>query len=37
MLMPPDPFRDFDRLAYQVLGTAAPRAVMAVDAWREGD
>jgi len=25
MLMRTDPFRDFDRLAQQVLGTAAPR------------
>ncbi len=32
-----DPFRDFDRLAQQVLGTASRPAVMPMDAWREGD
>ncbi|BBX34631.1 18 kDa antigen 2 [Mycolicibacterium mageritense DSM 44476 = CIP 104973] len=32
-----DPFRDFDRLAQQVLGTAARPAVMPMDAWREGE
>ncbi|WNG93720.1 Hsp20 family protein [Mycobacterium sp. ITM-2016-00318] len=37
MLMRSDPFRDFDRLAQQVLGTAARPAVMPMDAWREGD
>jgi HSP20 family protein len=37
MLMRSDPFRDFDRLTQQVLGTAAPPAVMPMDAWREGD
>src|SRR5690349_748911 len=37
MLMLTDPFRDFDRLARQVLGTAAHPAVMPVDAWRDGD
>ena len=37
MLMRTDPFRDFDRLAHQVLGTAARPAVMPMDAWREGD
>ena len=37
MLMRTDPFRDFDRLAQQVLGTAARPAVMPMDAWREGD
>ena len=36
MLMRTDPFRDFDRLAQQVLGTAARPAVMPMDAWREG-
>ena len=32
MLMRTDPFRDFDRLAQQVLGTAARPAVMPMDA-----
>ena len=32
-----DPFRDLDRLAQQVLGTTNRPAVMAMDAWREGD
>jgi HSP20 family protein len=34
-----DPFRDFDRLAQQLLGagTTSRPAVMAMDAWREGD
>ena len=37
MLMRTDPFRDLDRFAQQVLGTAARPAVMPMDAWREGD
>jgi HSP20 family protein len=37
MLMRTDPFREFDRLAQQVWGTAARPAVMPMDAWREGD
>ena len=37
MLMRTDPFRDIDRLAQQVFGTAARPAVMPMDAWREGD
>jgi HSP20 family protein len=37
MLMHTDPFRDFDRLAQQVLGTAARPAVMPMDAWRDGE
>src|SRR6202012_5759341 len=37
MLMRTDPFREFDRLAQQVLGTAARPAVMPMDAWREDD
>jgi len=37
MLMRTDPFRDFDRLANQALGTAARPTVMPMDAWREGD
>jgi HSP20 family protein len=34
-----DPFRDFDRLAQQVLGsgTTTRPAVMPMDAWRQGD
>lgn len=37
MLMRTDPFRDLDRLAQQVFGTAAHPAVMPMDAWRDGD
>jgi HSP20 family protein len=39
MLMRTDPFRDFDRLARQVLGsgTTSRPAVMPMDAWRQGD
>ena len=37
MLMRTDPFRRLDRLAQQVLGTAARPAAMPMDAWREGD
>jgi len=39
MLMRTDPFRDFDRLAQQVLGsgTTSRPAVMPMDAWRQGD
>lgn len=37
MLMMSDPFRQFDRLTQQVLGTAARPAAMAMDAWREGN
>jgi HSP20 family protein len=34
-----DPFRDFDRLAQQLMGpgTTSRPAVMPMDAWREGD
>jgi HSP20 family protein len=32
-----DPFREFDRLAQQVLGTTARPAAMPMDAWREGE
>lgn len=34
-----DPFRDFDRLAQQFLGTGTTSrpVVMPMDAWREGD
>jgi HSP20 family protein len=37
MLMHTDPFRDLDRFAQHVLGTAARPAVMPMDAWREGE
>ena len=36
MLVRTDPFRQFDRLAEQVLGTAARPAAMPMDAWRSG-
>ena len=37
MLMRTDPFRDFDRLTQQLLGTAARPTVMPMDAWSEED
>jgi HSP20 family protein len=37
MLMRTDPFRELDRFAQQVSGTAARPAVMPMDAWREGE
>jgi HSP20 family protein len=37
MLMRTDPFRDFDRLAQQVLGTPTRPAAMPFDAYRKGD
>ncbi|GLY24096.1 Hsp20/alpha crystallin family protein [Micromonospora sp. NBRC 101691] len=37
MLMRTDPFREIDRLADQVFGTAARPAVMHLDAYRDGD
>ncbi|PRX45465.1 HSP20 family protein [Prauserella shujinwangii] len=43
MLMRTDPFREFDRLAQQVFGTAAPSGTwsrpnpMPMDAYRSGD
>lgn len=37
MLIRTDPFRELDRLAQQAFGTTARPAVMAMDAWREGD
>ena len=37
MLMRTDPFRDLDRLTQQLMGTASRPALMAMDAWREGD
>ncbi len=37
LLRTADPFRDFDRLTQQMLGTTNRPAVMPMDAWREGD
>lgn len=39
MLMRSDPFREFDRLAQQLVGvgTTSRPAIMPMDAWREGD
>ena len=37
LLRTTDPFRDLDRLTQQLLGTTNRPAVMAMDAWREGD
>jgi HSP20 family protein len=37
MLMRTDPFREFDRLAQQVFGTAARPAAMPIDAFRKGE
>ena len=37
MLMRTDPFRDFDRLTQQVLGTTSRPAAMPIDAYRSGD
>ena len=37
MLMRTDPFRDFDRLTQQLLGTNARPSTMLMDAWRDGD
>ncbi|MFF7972787.1 Hsp20 family protein [Streptomyces sp. NPDC007905] len=37
MLMRTDPFREFDRLAQQVFGSAARPSVMPMDAYRSGD
>jgi HSP20 family protein len=37
MLMRADPFREFDRLTQQMLGTRARPAAMPMDAWRDGD
>src|SRR6202453_4978339 len=36
MLVRTDPFRQFDRLAEQVLGAVARPAAMPMDAWRDG-
>src|ERR1044072_3421921 len=37
LLRSTDPFRDFDRLTHQLLGSTNRPAVMPMDAWREGD
>lgn len=37
LLRTTDPFREFDRIAQQVLGTTNRPAAMPMDAWREGD
>ena len=37
MLLRTDPFRELDRLAQQVPGTAARPTTMLMDAWRDGD
>jgi HSP20 family protein len=37
LLRTTDPFREFDRLTQQLLGTTSRPAVMQMDAWREGD
>ena len=37
MLIRTDPFRDLDRFAAQVFGTAARPTAMPMDAWREND
>ena len=37
LLRSTDPFREFDRLTQQFLGTTNRPAVMPMDAWREGD
>jgi HSP20 family protein len=37
MLIRTDPFRELDRVAAQVLGTAARPSVMPMDAWRDGE
>ncbi len=37
LLRTTDPFRDFDRIANQLLGTTNRPAVMPMDAWRQGE
>ncbi|MBV8235900.1 MAG: Hsp20/alpha crystallin family protein [Acidimicrobiia bacterium] len=37
MLMRTDPFREFDRLAQQTLGTPVRPAAMPIDAYRDGE
>jgi HSP20 family protein len=37
LLRTTDPFRDFDRLTQQLLGSANRPGAMPMDAWREGE
>ncbi|HWU33530.1 MAG TPA: Hsp20 family protein [Marmoricola sp.] len=37
LLRTADPFREFDRLTQQLVGTTNRPAIMPMDAWREGD
>ena len=37
MLMRTDPFREFDRLSQQVMGTSVRPAAMPIDAYRDGE
>ncbi len=37
LLRTTDPFRDFDRLTQQLLGTTNRPSTMPMDAWREGE
>ena len=37
LLRTADPFREFDRVAQQLIGTTNRPAVMPMDAWRQGD
>lgn len=37
MLMRTDPFREFDRLTQQLIGTTAHPAAMSMDAWRQNE
>lgn len=37
LLRTTDPFREFDRITQQLLGSTNRPAVMPMDAWREGD
>lgn len=37
MLMRTDPFREFDRLAQQIVGTPSRPAAMPIDAYRDGE
>ena len=37
MLMRTDPFRELDRMAQQMLGTATRPAAMPIDAFRQGE
>ena len=37
LLRTADPFREFDRVAQQLVGTTNRPAIMPMDAWREGD